>query len=591
MKMHNPWWRLGAVAAILLLVAGSLTGCANWFDGSDDGGGGGSSSATTSSVADALDQRLDNIDRDLTLWNIQPGLGTIMIEYGKRMFMMQKAVEAGDWGMASYQLKEALEIQEVGEVTRPTNADKLKAFESTFLDPISDDIQNKDATQFDTDFAAAIAGCNVCHAETGHPYIAVQAATLIPEVNVEFASSDPVAPSGESTFTDPTLPFPSGQVLTGAEVGDLIDFYLNTLNRNLALWNIQPGLGTVMIEYALRFAMMNEAAQAENWGMAQYQLKEALEIQEVGEFTRSNFAVGLKAFEDGSLGDLDQAIIDQDIDAFDTAYASAIDGCNECHKAFDHPFVRVTMPSRSPEPIISLSPSDASPPSEESAFPADAPVIPDAPTLDDAKTAIDYRLNHIDRNLALWNLQPGLGTVMIEYGERMTRLWFAVQAGNWDMAAYQLKEALEIQETGEVTRSAHADQLKAFETTYLDPIDTDIQNQDQAQFEADFTAALTGCNACHATTGHSYITVQTPSSVVDYLKLDIGTGSASGGAALFESNCGACHTGNGMGSGTVGPDITGATAADITSAIDTVGLMSSLSTLDADEIQSIADAL
>jgi len=38
MKIHTAGWRLGAVAAGTLLVAGTLTGCANWFDGGGDGG-------------------------------------------------------------------------------------------------------------------------------------------------------------------------------------------------------------------------------------------------------------------------------------------------------------------------------------------------------------------------------------------------------------------------------------------------------------------------------------------------------------------------------------------------------------------------
>jgi len=47
MKKHNAWWRFGATAAGALLVAGTLTGCANWFDGSDDGGGGGGGTPAT----------------------------------------------------------------------------------------------------------------------------------------------------------------------------------------------------------------------------------------------------------------------------------------------------------------------------------------------------------------------------------------------------------------------------------------------------------------------------------------------------------------------------------------------------------------
>lgn len=51
MKKHNAWWRLGAMAAGTLLVTGTLTGCANWFDGGGGGGGGGTS-ATQGTVTD-----------------------------------------------------------------------------------------------------------------------------------------------------------------------------------------------------------------------------------------------------------------------------------------------------------------------------------------------------------------------------------------------------------------------------------------------------------------------------------------------------------------------------------------------------------
>jgi hypothetical protein len=42
-------------------------------------------------------------------------------------------------------------------------------------------------------------------------------------------------------------------------------------------------------------------------------------------------------------------------------------------------------------------------------------------------------------------IQPGLGTMMIEYARRMGSLWFAGEAGNWDMVHYQLLEMREIQ--------------------------------------------------------------------------------------------------------------------------------------------------
>jgi cysteine-rich repeat protein len=61
------------------------------------------------------------------------------------------------------------------------------------------------------------------------------------------------------------------------------------------------------------------------------------------------------------------------------------------------------------------------------------------------------------------------------------------------------------------------------------------------------------------------------------------------GAALFVSECGTCHTGNGLGTGTIS-DVTGATATAITDAIASEAAMSGID-LTAEEIQAIADAL
>jgi|GEM_PF-6253016 len=61
------------------------------------------------------------------------------------------------------------------------------------------------------------------------------------------------------------------------------------------------------------------------------------------------------------------------------------------------------------------------------------------------------------------------------------------------------------------------------------------------------------------------------------------------GAMLFSTTCGGCHTGNGLGTGSIS-DVTGATAAGITNAIASVGAMGSID-LTAEEIQAIADAL
>lgn len=107
------------------------------------------------------------------------------------------------------------------------------------------------------------------------------------------------------------------------------------------------------------------------------------------------------------------------------------------------------------------------------------------------------KMSKADTNIPLWAIQPGLGTVMIEYAMRANNAWQAEQAGNWDMASYQLDEMTEIQEVGETTRPGRAEALKKFEDTNLKPLMDAAKAKDKAQFEAAYDRAITGCNQCH----------------------------------------------------------------------------------------------
>lgn len=105
------------------------------------------------------------------LSDIQPGLGTVMIEYSNRLTATYYAAKGGNWGMAEYQEKEMPEIQEVGEATRPERASMLKAFESAQLDKLAETIKAKDWKKFDAAFKQTVVACNGCHAANGFPFI------------------------------------------------------------------------------------------------------------------------------------------------------------------------------------------------------------------------------------------------------------------------------------------------------------------------------------------------------------------------------------------------------------------------------------
>jgi len=117
-----------------------------------------------------------------------------------------------------------------------------------------------------------------------------------------------------------------------------------------------------------------------------------------------------------------------------------------------------------------------------------------------------------DQLKTLANIQPGVGTVMMEYSARWTNTYYAAKGGNWDLAAYMIKEALEIQEVGETTRPARAGALKAFETAYLGPLGEAVKAKDFEKFDAAFKAGVKGCNGCHASQGFPYIEYELPAA-------------------------------------------------------------------------------
>jgi cytochrome c5 len=159
-------------------------------------------------------------------------------------------------------------------------------------------------------------------------------------------------------------------------------------------------------------------------------------------------------------------------------------------------------------------------------------------------------------------IQPGLGTVMIEYGRRMAAVWWGGEATNWDMAAYQIIEMREIQDVGATTRPARANALKAFETGFLDPLDKAVAAKDKAGFEKAYNAAIAGCNACHAgqtsaafPKGYGFIQVKVPTSPDSLDTIYVwkapapaaaAAPAAQGGAALF-AQCAGCHGDKGQG--------------------------------------------
>ena len=120
----------------------------------------------------------------------------------------------------------------------------------------------------------------------------------------------------------------------------------------------------------------------------------------------------------------------------------------------------------------------------------------------------------------LTQIQPGLSTYMMEAAQRFGIMWFAAEQKNWDLAAFEGREAESVLQHGGV-RSNQARQagISGFNTAFLEPLIQAAQSGDQTRFESAYRTAIQGCNACHASqtygqtnTSFSFIKVQVPTN-------------------------------------------------------------------------------
>lgn len=121
------------------------------------------------------------------------------------------------------------------------------------------------------------------------------------------------------------------------------------------------------------------------------------------------------------------------------------------------------------------------------------------------KGATDERVRRLS------DIAPGLGEIMIMYGNRFTNAYYAAKGRNWDLAAYMIEEMKEVQETAEMTRPSRASLLKAFESNYLDKLEAAAKAKNFSQYQSLVPQAVNACNQCHVKADHGYIVYVLPS--------------------------------------------------------------------------------
>ena len=105
----------------------------------------------------------------------------------------------------------------------------------------------------------------------------------------------------------------------------------------------------------------------------------------------------------------------------------------------------------------------------------------------------------------LAEIQPGMGALMKEVGDRFTHTYYAAKGGNWKLAAHHLNQVRAAFRTAKVTRPKFADDLAEFDNEYLLPIFKAIHDQDWGRFEIAFRKGELGSDVYHDKRGYPHI--------------------------------------------------------------------------------------
>lgn len=112
---------------------------------------------------------------------------------------------------------------------------------------------------------------------------------------------------------------------------------------------------------------------------------------------------------------------------------------------------------------------------------------------------------------------PGLGEIMTLQQMRHAKLWLAGQAGNWKLAAYELKElgegfddVVKFHPTHEGSPVAPKDAIPRMMNAPLAELEAAVEKKDIKAFEPAYDAFTKACNDCHQATNFSFNVVQRP---------------------------------------------------------------------------------
>lgn len=125
---------------------------------------------------------------------------------------------------------------------------------------------------------------------------------------------------------------------------------------------------------------------------------------------------------------------------------------------------------------------------------------------------------HVHEHEQHAHFEPGLGEIMAQSAVRHAKLWFAGQAQNWELAAYEVDELHEgFEDAGKYHPThKHITQpipglIAKHMNAPLDGLEQAIKAKNLQAFLENYDQLTAACNACHQSTAFGFNVVTRPS--------------------------------------------------------------------------------
>jgi hypothetical protein len=112
----------------------------------------------------------------------------------------------------------------------------------------------------------------------------------------------------------------------------------------------------------------------------------------------------------------------------------------------------------------------------------------------------------------LGHLMPGMAEIMPLIGERIWKCYYAAKAHNRKLAAFQLKEAVNLMQKGSILRPKYEEDMDSFIAGVVASLQVSIESEDWDAFETTFHSMIDQANAYHEKYDKSFLRWQLPST-------------------------------------------------------------------------------